>query len=341
MSSGPIMQNSTPESAIDDNSIIHTMPKKFVTSHPIAQNHQHMGILILVVGIFILIIGLGGLYYFLDKTNFFGHQTVTPVVTEKATTTDQVKKEPAKVDTVSPKEDEITTTTVATSTPASQAQTVEAIIATTTDIADEFATTTDQTAGTGAVTAQAEIKNDIDSDSDGLSDLEEALLNTNPAIAYSDDDSYTDLAELKSLYNPAGQGKIIVNPSIEKYTNSKFQYSLYYPKIWEITSLVDADSVIWQLANGQFIQVIVQANIEQLTIEDWYKKQFGQYSLKPSQVILKKGWTAIQSEDGLVYYLINPNDKNIYTVNYNLGITNITSYKNIFDMMVMSLELKN
>ena len=49
---------------------------------------------------------------------------------------------------------------------------------------------------------------EIDSDSDGLLDNEEELLGTDKLKSDTDDDSYSDLAEIENGYNPIGEGKI-------------------------------------------------------------------------------------------------------------------------------------
>lgn len=311
----------------DETSIIHTMPKKFVTAHPAAHNVKHIGLLILFFGVIMLIAGLGGLYYYLDKTDFFGNKAPVVEIKEENTKTEEpVKTEEKTVEETSGQE---------------QIPETNEAVAEQSTTTIEIATTSEEQVNTVATsTAVTELKTDQDTDGDGLTDLEETLLNTNPAAYDSDGDTFADLAELKGLYNPAGNGKIIVNPNIEKYSNEKFRYSLYYPKTWNNSSLTDNDSVIFQIPNGQFMQVIVQPNIEKTSLEDWYKKQFGEYSLKPEQIILKKGWAAIKNDDGMVYYLMNSNNENIFTINYSPGITNTISYRNIFDMMVMSLELK-
>ena len=53
-------------------------------------------------------------------------------------------------------------------------------------------------------------------------------MGTNINLRDSDGDTYTDLVEVLGLYNPAGQSGILLNPNIEKYTSSKYKYSVYY-----------------------------------------------------------------------------------------------------------------
>lgn len=56
---------------------------------------------------------------------------------------------------------------------------------------------------------------DKDSDQDGLTDKEEALLGTKSDTADSDGDGYDDLTEIRSGYDPAGQGKLTNNRNLK------------------------------------------------------------------------------------------------------------------------------
>lgn len=49
---------------------------------------------------------------------------------------------------------------------------------------------------------EGEQKKLADSDSDGLSDEDEVLYNTNPNNKDSDEDGYTDMIEIQSSWNP-------------------------------------------------------------------------------------------------------------------------------------------
>ncbi len=177
-----------------------------------------------------------------------------------------------------------------------------------------------------------------DSDGDGLTDLEEVVIGTDPMSGDSDGDGYSDLSELKNLYNPAGQGKLIVNPRFDIYSNPTFGYTLYYPKAWEINNGAGDDATIFKINNSQFIEVVVIDNTKQQTIQEWYKEQFNTNLILPTQIIYKQGWTGLASEDGLHAYLYNPLGDKIYAFFYNIGEGGALSHKNIFNLMIDSLK---
>ena len=184
----------------------------------------------------------------------------------------------------------------------------------------------------------AAISYSSDSDQDGLSDLEEVLLGIDLQKTDSDNDGYDDKSELLNLYNPGGVGEIVTNAKIKKYTNATYRYSLYYPDAWLIERVGGDESIMVKLDNDQFFQIIVSLKTDDLSLEDWYKKEFNVPTINPDQKLYKQGWNGIKSEDGMIIYLVYPGEEKLYTVTYNLGLGRIISYQNIFEMMVNSLE---
>jgi hypothetical protein len=180
-----------------------------------------------------------------------------------------------------------------------------------------------------------------DFDRDGLSDTEEILLGTNFESIDSDSDTFDDYSELLNLYNPAGEGTLIVNANISKYSNGSYQYSLYHPAAWKLETIGGEESILFRASNNQFIQIIVAVNSEGESIENWYKEKISDSPVKPEQKYYKKGWTGVRSNDGLNIYLMNPTQSHVFTVTYNTGITNTTDFKAIFEMMVKSLQAVN
>ncbi len=182
-----------------------------------------------------------------------------------------------------------------------------------------------------------------DSDNDGLTDKEEALLGCDAGNIDSDGDSYNDLSEIMSLYNPAGADKLINNSNISKYLNSSFNYNLLYPAIWSFSTIGGDDSVMFRSSDNQFIQVIVQENQDKEPISNWYKKQFDIIEIDSAKLIIPsaRDWQGIKSEDGLTIYLTDKGYNNITIITYIPSQNNVLDYINIFEMMIKSLEIGN
>lgn len=324
--------------------VIHTMPKRFLGIKPTVKKTKNVGMIILFGGALLMMAGFAFFYFYLMQTSQTGAKLDLSKLPDLKTQTGGLTNEsPSEIKKIIPEEDEI----VKEEVPEIKNETEIKVITADTE-STTTATSTDNTDNNQASSAEI-MKNDsskvykpaMDSDSDGLGDLEEMLLDCNLTSSDSDGDGYSDLAELNKLYNPAGSGQLMVNPNISKYTNNAYRYSLYFPKTWTTEKVGTDDSIIFKIGNNQFIQVIVQPSTSGQSIEEWYMEQFNVTLIKTSQVIYKEGWTGIKSDDGLIAYLSNPNSDNIYTLSYNIGLSDVINYKNIFDMMVRSLEITN
>lgn len=179
----------------------------------------------------------------------------------------------------------------------------------------------------------------LDSDHDGLTDAEEGILACSLNSPDSDQDGYNDLSEFLNLYNPAGAGALMINSGIEEYRNGKYNYKLFYPKLWKPVETGNGESVIFNIVNNNFMQIVVEDNREGLSLEDWFKKQFNKTVIKINQIVYKRGWLAYKSDDGLNVYLNRPGKNEIYILSYSLSPGSSLKYKNIFQMMVNSFEL--
>jgi hypothetical protein len=335
----------------EDKVIIHTMPKRFYVSSSGYDKSKKVGIIIMAVGL-VFLIGISVfLYFFFIKST--EEKINIPVTEEKSNTKgNEVKndfKEEEKNDMIKEEQRETAVGNNGSSgdTVSGNTDNEEDL----TDIEKELEEESNENIMDATSTEEImeeeqeveeieEIKEAADSDNDGLSDKEEALFGSIVNLRDSDGDGYEDLSELLSLYNPAGEGSIIINSGVEKYTNIKNSYSLYYAKQMSYDTVGGSeDSMMFKFPNGHIIQVIVEPNSEKLSIEEWYKQQFGVSSISNSQRVYKKGWTGVRSEDGLVVYLTNPASNNIYTLAYNIAVDNTLVYKNVFELMINSLEL--
>lgn len=337
------------ERQLDKEIVAHVMPKRFFPAQPAAKKAKGIGLVVLLGGAIFLIAALAFLYFYFTQSG-----PEQPSGQEKVTMSDQTEvtaeSQPVTTKETEKKEKETSPETQKGQEAGEATETNQEegfVIATTTE--ETTASTSKEEVGEAtstkkiiaAPTTPKEYKIAVDSDGDGLSDKEEVLFDCNVSSKDSDSDGYEDLAEVLNLYNPAGSGQIMVNPNIEKYINSKYSYYLYYPYVWPINEVGSEDSIIFKLDSNQFIQVIIQPNTKGQTIQEWYKEQMGVEAIKDDQMVYKKGWQAVKSEDGLTFYLAKPNNDNIIIVSHSLGTSDILNYKNVFEMMIKSLEISN
>lgn len=329
--------------AIKKEIVIHSMPKRFFKTVPVAKQSKGVGVLIIAGGGLVLIATIALVYFFVFKKDpsaeieepevVFEEEAAEGAEDSKVNEEEQaaasVKPDPEKVENVEVVQNENTEENMATSSEENAAK---------------QATTTKKTVSAENINEELQpvsLKKAADSDNDGLLDKEEEIFSTETTVRDSDGDGYDDLAEILNKYNPAGNGSLMVNDGIEKYLNSQYGYYFYYPKNWEIDNIDGNTSVLFKAPNNQFVQIIIQANTKNQSLEEWYKDQFGVIRVEQAQKRYKKGWLAIKSADALSTYLMSSNSSDIYVITYSIGIDNVLYYENIYNMIINTLEVSD
>lgn len=179
-----------------------------------------------------------------------------------------------------------------------------------------------------------------DRDGDGLLDKEEDLLGSNKDSTDSDGDGYGDLSETLSLYNPAGKNKLVDNTSIKSYLAEDKSFSLLYPSKWTRAFNSKDQSVIFRSADDHFIQLMIENNDKQATLDDYVKDLLNITTIKDSLRRTGDAWRGIMTEDGLQIYVMDSKNQKIYILRYSPSENNILEYPNIFQIMIKSLVIK-
>ncbi|MFH1207064.1 MAG: hypothetical protein V1668_00455 [Patescibacteria group bacterium] len=178
-----------------------------------------------------------------------------------------------------------------------------------------------------------------DSDSDGLTDVEETLFSTNPAKADTDGDGYSDGLEAGGGYNPNGTGKIEANPSIKTYYDNTYGYSILYPGAWALSDDPQNTRGKMFTASGEFVEASVQENPAGLSARDWYLTQSP--GIDSSKITSVTNWdrtlSGVLSIDGLTAYFVS--GSRVYLINYNINILSQANYKTVFQMMFRSFKI--
>jgi len=176
---------------------------------------------------------------------------------------------------------------------------------------------------------------DTDTDQDGLTDKEEALLGTKSDQADSDNDGYADLAEIRSGYDPLGKDKINANKNLVLVKHGK--WSVLAPAIWD-NQLGKDDSAIFRASDNQFVQLLSLSKKSGQELAEWYQEIFTDQT---ADVMVSNGRQIAVSPDGLTFYVTQSKLDYIISLTYNPEETKLLSYSNILRLMADSLVFNN
>ena len=179
----------------------------------------------------------------------------------------------------------------------------------------------------------------LDSDSDGISDLEEALYGTNPHMADTDGDGFLDGNEVFHLYNPGGRapGKLL-DAKLVTESRSDVGWSMYVPVSWTMTIGTNGLSAVIATGHAESFSVAIEDNIQALSIIDWYKQK--NPTVPENQIyeyVTKKGYKGITGPDLLTTYI--PWGSKVFVFTYLLNGQPFINYRTTYAMMMNSLLL--
>ena len=219
------------------------------------------------------------------------------------------------------------TSTPATSTPAAATSTPTNVNA-------------NQNANVNAPAPTGPVRLAADSDVDGLTDVEELLYGADPNRPDTDGDGHLDGTEVFNLYDPAARSPaelIAATSSVRLYTEAG--YSLLAPTSWR-RSVIDAQSqsIAWLAATGEFVQVLLEDNADNLPLTDWYlERSPGVQRAQIQPFTTRSGLSGVRSPDGFTSYVaIAPG--RVLVLAYTLGGRSEAAFRRTYEMMANSLR---
>ncbi|MCX6740136.1 MAG: hypothetical protein NTZ49_02825 [Candidatus Parcubacteria bacterium] len=183
----------------------------------------------------------------------------------------------------------------------------------------------------------------LDSDSDGLTDVEEDLYQTEKRKADTDGDGYSDGDELKNLFNPkeAGGATLQTSGLVNTYSNQLYKYEILYPASWlakpEDQSLL---AIIFLSSTEEDVHISLEENKDKMDLVNWYLSISANVDLGSLQSLTtKSGYSALVSPDKLTYYVQGIADpERIYVIHFNIGNKTEVDFLSTFIMMVNSFK---
>jgi hypothetical protein len=308
--------------AVGGDVVIHTMPKRYMSIDRVTQSAKGTGFIILLIGFLFLLVAVFVMYNYVIKKN--PEIEISQSDIQSMPEEEPVEKQPQPVADISPSPEE------------GQPEEEQSD--------DVFQIDNEETQEEDEVVSEPGSRlhnymSPIDSDMDGLSDYEELIFGSSPYSKDSDGDGHFDLVEVMNLFNPAGSGKLVDNDNIEEYINEKYAYSFYTNVLWAVEPISGEDSLIINLGREQFILIVSQEMGDYDSFDSWYMDMLGLSEIDDNLRYENNEWQGIVNELDFIYYLKHPKKDYIITFNYQIGNDNTLYYKNIFNMMVKSLEV--
>ncbi len=179
-----------------------------------------------------------------------------------------------------------------------------------------------------------------DTDSDGLSNVEELLYGTDFRNPDSDGDTYLDGNEIFHRFDPRGlaPSTLLDTGAVRVLESLDLPFTVFYPTTWNPISTPASQRVSFRSATGASVNVLWQDNDSQLSLESWYETQVNEVELSRLQLTTtKEGYQALIGPDERIMYLAA--GPKMYTLIYDLGESKSIEFLQTFKMIVNSFKL--
>ncbi|MFA5020478.1 MAG: hypothetical protein WC517_00205 [Patescibacteria group bacterium] len=201
---------------------------------------------------------------------------------------------------------------------------------------------TSQPTSTPALTPAA-LSVSLDSDGDGLSDIEETLLGTLPTNIDTDGDGYRDGSEVAGGYNPTkpGDSRLKESPFIKSLaTNfSSDNFKTLYPKDWLAAFVAANRQALITAATGEIIRISIRDNQLGQSALGWYLQDHPEAIVSQLRVAEAGVLSGIYTANGLTAYLTDPAKTKFYVFEYLAGQQLEVRYGTVFAAIIKSFEL--
>ena len=179
-----------------------------------------------------------------------------------------------------------------------------------------------------------------DTDSDGLTDVEELMYGTDYRDPDTDKDTYLDGNEVFHRYHPNALAPktLLDTGAVRVLQNTELPFTVYYPSSWTPVIVASASSVTFRSPGTSAFKAAWQEKAADLSLENWYDDsvKIGD-SHDLASTYTKEGLYELTSVDGRTVYLDGGN--RVYIFTYDLGDETAIEYLQTFAMMVNSLIL--
>lgn len=180
----------------------------------------------------------------------------------------------------------------------------------------------------------------LDSDSDGLTDVEEPLYGTDARSPDADLDGFLDGNEVFHLYNPAARSPVrLLDSGLVKLFSAPAGWSVSVPSPWIIgLDIPDGSQATVTTGRGETMILKIENNVTGASLADWYAARVpGESASSVRPFVTKGGLQGVIAPDRLEALFAW--GTKVFTVKYILGGEMFINYRTTFEMMLNSLKL--
>jgi len=180
----------------------------------------------------------------------------------------------------------------------------------------------------------------LDSDSDGLSDVEESVYGTDVRVPDTDRDGFLDGNEVFHLYNPAATAPVrLVDSGLVTPLVSPTGWSIFVPKGWtSVLDVADGSRATIRSGQGETYRIELVDNPQKQALLEWYLAQNpGVPSTAPRAITTKGGLEGLLGADRLDAFF--GWDGKVFKIVYDNGTKPFINFRTSFEMMLNSLRL--
>ncbi|MBU1349072.1 hypothetical protein KJ781_03315 [Patescibacteria group bacterium] len=180
----------------------------------------------------------------------------------------------------------------------------------------------------------------LDTDSDGLTDLEESLFGTDARNPDTEGDGFNDGNEVFHLYNPSQDAPVrLLDSALVKIVTAPVGWVMSIPTEWEVAmDPVDGTKATVDTRHGETFLISIESNPAKKPILQWYLDTHP--GVNPSQVMAyrsKGGYEGIIGVDQLTTYV--PWGNRVFVFTYDIDGQSFINYRTTYYMMMNSLIL--
>jgi len=186
-----------------------------------------------------------------------------------------------------------------------------------------------------------EVQSSTDTDSDGLTDIEETIYHTEINNPDSDTDTTPDGQEVFNLTDPNQQiegAQLAASGLINVYTNPTYSYSFFYPSSWLARAIPETNNqeVLVITNTGEFFSITVENNPEELKPVEWYLRQSPNVDQSLLYSTIVNNQEAVWNPERLTLYI--GKDSRVYILSYNVGTEKQANFKTSFNLMINGFQ---